>query len=84
LKKGSRYIQPIFPFGFNLSQKVATEKALTEQISVIEGPQQLVRDKMKDDILQKYDIPILRIKTNESGEESKLCQKLIDILKLEH
>ena len=29
---------PIFPFGFNLSQKAATEKALTEQISVIEGP----------------------------------------------
>lgn len=29
---------PVFPFGFNLSQKAATEKALTEQISVIEGP----------------------------------------------
>ncbi|MGH4138819.1 AAA domain-containing protein [Clostridium sp.] len=28
----------IFPFGFNLSQKSATEKALTNQISVIEGP----------------------------------------------
>ena len=28
----------IFPFGFNLSQKPATEKALSEQISVIEGP----------------------------------------------
>ncbi len=29
---------PIFPFGFNLSQKSAAEKALSEQISVIEGP----------------------------------------------
>lgn len=29
---------PIFPFGLNLSQKAATERALTEQISVIEGP----------------------------------------------
>lgn len=29
---------PIFPFGFNLSQKEATKKALAEQISVIEGP----------------------------------------------
>ncbi len=29
---------PIFPFGFNLSQKEATEKALTSQMSVIEGP----------------------------------------------
>ena len=48
------------------------------------NPKQLVRDKMKDAILEKYDIPILRIKTNESGEESKLRQKLIEILKLEH
>lgn len=44
---------------------------------------QLERDKMKDGILKKYDIPILRIRTNESGEESKLRQKLIEILKLE-
>ncbi|WAG68039.1 AAA family ATPase [Clostridium estertheticum] len=28
----------MFPFGFNLSQKSATEKALGNQISVIEGP----------------------------------------------
>jgi len=29
---------PFFPFGFNLSQKEATEKALSEPLSVIEGP----------------------------------------------
>ncbi len=29
---------PIFPFGFNLSQKKAVETALTNSISVIEGP----------------------------------------------
>lgn len=46
------------------------------------NPKQLERDKMKDGILQKYDIPILRIRTNESGEERKLRQKLIEILKL--
>lgn len=28
----------IFPFGFNMSQKAATEKAFTEQVSIIEGP----------------------------------------------
>ncbi|MGE5329882.1 MAG: AAA domain-containing protein [Deltaproteobacteria bacterium] len=38
LPKGINYIHPIFPFGFNLSQKEATEKALTKHISVIEGP----------------------------------------------
>ncbi len=29
---------PIFPFGFNLSQKKATERALSSKISIIEGP----------------------------------------------
>ena len=37
---------------------------------------QLKRDRMKDEILRKYDIPILRIGTNESGEENKLREKL--------
>lgn len=45
------------------------------------NPRQLERDRMKDRILQKYGIPILRIKTNESGEEIKLRNKLIQILK---
>ena len=38
LKKRINRNQIIFPFGFNISQKSATEKALTNQISVIEGP----------------------------------------------
>ncbi len=33
------------------------------------NPKQLERDKMRDAILGKYDIPILRIRTNESGEK---------------
>lgn len=36
LTKESQF--PIFPFGFNISQEAATNRALTEQISVIEGP----------------------------------------------
>lgn len=47
------------------------------------NPKQLERDKIKDGILHKYNIPILRIKTNESGEENMLHQKLAEILKLE-
>ena len=38
LKKEKQLCQPIFLFCFNLSQKAATEKALKEQISIIEGP----------------------------------------------
>ena len=44
------------------------------------NPKQLARDNMKDTILQKYGIPILRIKTNESGEEIRLRSKLIQVL----
>lgn len=47
------------------------------------NPKQAERDKMKDIILKKYGIPILRIKTNESGEETRLRNKLIQILKRE-
>ena len=45
------------------------------------NPRQLERDKMKDRILEKYGIPILRIATNESGEEKRLHSKLVQILK---
>ena len=45
------------------------------------NPKQLERDKMKDNILQKYGIPILRIKTNESGEDARLRNKLLQIHK---
>jgi very-short-patch-repair endonuclease len=45
-----------------------------------DNPKQLERDKMKDRILRKYGIPILRIKTNESGEETRLRDKLNQIL----
>lgn len=38
------------------------------------------RDEMKDEILRKYDIPILRVGTNESGEEMKLYNKLKEIM----
>ncbi|MFF2447484.1 DUF2726 domain-containing protein [Neobacillus sp. NPDC058068] len=44
---------------------------------------QLKRDKMKDEILRKYGIPILRMSTTGSGEGERLRQKLMEILKLE-
>jgi len=47
------------------------------------NPKQLERDKMKDRILKKYGIPILRIATNESGEEKKLHKKLSQVLRQE-
>lgn len=44
------------------------------------NPQQLRRDKIKDSILEKYGIPILRVRTNESGEERRLYNKLLQVL----
>ena len=43
---------------------------------------QLKRDKMKDAILQKYGIPIIRMRTNESGEEARLQNKLKQVLNM--
>jgi len=41
------------------------------------NPSQLGRDKMKDAIFQKYEISILRRKTDVSAEESRLYKKRI-------
>ncbi|MEH7248301.1 AAA domain-containing protein, partial [Neobacillus niacini] len=46
------------------------------------NPVQQKRDKMKDEILYKYGIPILRMKTTESREADRLRQKLREILNL--
>jgi hypothetical protein len=48
----------------------------------VNNPKQYARDKMKDTILHKYEIPILRMRTNESGEEARLHNKLLQILKM--
>ncbi|CAI3582092.1 AAA domain-containing protein [Clostridium neonatale] len=45
------------------------------------NPKQLERDRLKDRILEKYNIPILRLPTNGSEEEEKLKEKLKDIMK---
>ncbi|MEH7307599.1 AAA domain-containing protein, partial [Neobacillus drentensis] len=47
-----------------------------------DNPNQLKRDKMKDEILRKYGIPILRMKTTESREEERLRETLNDIFKI--
>lgn len=44
------------------------------------NPKQQERDKMKDRILQKYEIPILRVSTVESSEEARLRNTLSEVL----
>ncbi|ALU16304.1 DNA helicase [Eubacterium limosum] len=43
-------------------------------------PEQLKRDQMKDHILNKYDLPIIRFGTNESNEKERLVKKLHELL----
>ena len=41
---------------------------------------QLKRDKLKDEILEKYGIPILRLNTNGSMEKERIREKLKIVL----
>ena len=41
-----------------------------------DGSRQAERDKLKDAIMEKYRIPLLRIRTNESREEARIIKKL--------
>jgi hypothetical protein len=43
------------------------------------GTEQFERDKKKDSILAKYDLPLLRFSTTGSGEKQKLINKLNEI-----
>jgi len=45
-----------------------------------EGTVQANRDKMKNEILKKYNIPLLRFKTNGSQEKELLESKLLQLL----
>lgn len=42
----------------------------------VQNEKQLKRDKLKDEILQKYNIPIIRFSTTGSGEQRRLEEKL--------
>lgn len=44
-----------------------------------QGTRQSERDKLKDKILEKYNFPLLRFRTNESNEKEKLMNKLNEI-----
>lgn len=46
------------------------------------GTDQYERDQLKNSILDKYNIPWIRLKTNGSGEEEIIHNKLDEITKL--
>ena len=44
------------------------------------NPIQLKRDKLKDEILKKYNVPLIRFSTNGSEEEKRLKNKLKEVI----
>ena len=69
---------------FLIYNKVSKETVLAIEVDGYafheNNPEQLKRDKLKDNILLKYNIPIIRFTTNGSEEERKLTDKLNMIL----
>ncbi len=43
------------------------------------GTQQAERDKLKEQVLAKYNFPVLRFRTNESNEKEILRRRLLEL-----
>ncbi|WP_304067855.1 AAA domain-containing protein [Pedobacter glucosidilyticus] len=74
---------PLTHLDFLIYNKLGKVPVLAIEVDGFEfhkgGTKQAVRDQMKDKILEKYNFPILRFKTNESNEKEKLISKLNEI-----
>ncbi|CAA6805495.1 MAG: DNA helicase, partial [uncultured Campylobacterales bacterium] len=77
-------LNPNTHLDFIIYSKVTKQLTLVIEVDGIKyhenNPSQLKRDKLKDRILDKYNIPIIRFKTNESREEERLIKKLNEII----
>lgn len=69
---------------FLVYNKVSKEPLLAIEVDGFhyhkEGTRQAERDKLKNHILEKYNLPLIRFTTNGSGEKEKLAEKLDEIL----
>ncbi|MCD6433032.1 MAG: DUF2726 domain-containing protein, partial [Sulfurimonas sp.] len=69
---------------FLIYNKINKQTVLAIEVDGVQyhenNPAQLKRDNLKDSILNKYNIPIIRFPTNGSEEEKKLRKKLKDII----
>jgi len=69
---------------FMLYNKLGKQPVLVVEVDgySFHGPntKQAQRDSLKDEILQKYNIPIIRFKTNESNEKNRLIDALNRII----
>jgi len=76
---------PLTHLDFLIYNKLGKDPVLAIEVDGFEfhkqGTRQAERDKMKDKILEKYDFPLLRFRTNESNEKEKLTNKLNELQK---
>ena len=74
---------PLTHLDFLIYNKLGKTSVLGIEVDGFEfhkdGTQQAERDKLKDKIMDKYNFPILRFKTNESNEKEKLTNKLNEL-----
>lgn len=76
-------LNPLTHLDFLIYNKLGKIPALGIEVDGIafhkRGTHQAERDIMKDKILEKYNFPILRLKTNGSNEKEKLTNRLIEL-----
>lgn len=74
---------PLTHLDFLIYNKLGKTPVLAIEVDGFEfhkdGTKQAERDRIKDQILGKYNFPILRFKTNESNEREKLTNKLNEL-----
>lgn len=66
---------------FNKLDKEALLAVEVDGVMFHHHDKQRQRDALKDSILSKSNLPLLRVATNESGEKEKLIAKLMEIIK---
>ncbi len=82
--KELKFVQnPSAHVDFLIYNKINKQAVLAVEVDGVafheNNPVQLQRDKLKDGIMYKYNIPIIRFATNSSGEEERLLSKLKEI-----
>ncbi len=75
---------PLTHIDFLLFNKMDKSPVLTIEVDGVKyhavGSRQAERDEMKNSVLKKCGIPILRLRTNESGEEMRIVTALREVL----
>jgi superfamily I DNA and/or RNA helicase len=83
-KEELQYVNNRASLDFVIYRKIGKSCVLAIEVDGFEyhenNPKQLNRDRLKNSILEKYKIPLLRLPTNHSGEEEKLKKKLDELL----